>query len=183
MIAKVALWIVLIGGLGAGGYAFVHNRPSDEVPVVAESQVQTSPESAESSGKKMSFAAFISANKGSYRCTVDQYLSDMDSEGVVYIDGNRIRGDFTTVAEGRAMDTSFLVKDGYQYVWTADLSFGMKLPVRAGETASAEGKAQGTYSWDAEQIGEYDCDPWTVDEVRFSIPTTIVFTDVSAMQR
>lgn len=183
MTAKIILWIVIIAGVAAGGAALIQHTEKEPTEL---SQEATGEELQQSSGKKMAFSAFLQSDKGSYRCTVDQYLNDMDSDGVVYLEGGKIRGDFTTIAEGKPIATSFVIKDGYQYVWSDAAPVGMKMAVEAGATGSAAAQAQGVYSWDAEQIGAYDCQPWLTrenHEARFALPSGVSFTDLSVLMK
>lgn len=179
--AKILLWVLIIGVVGAGGYAVVKNdKAKEQVPAATEQSDTDTVTPA--SGKKMSFSAFINYDKGAYRCTVDQYLNEMDSDGVVYLENGKMRGDFATVAEGRKIKSSFIIKDGYQYFWSDAAPMGMKMAVQPGATGSASAQAQGTYSWSADQIGEYDCQPWVTKEnheARFALPSGVTFTDLS----
>ncbi|MEJ0001841.1 MAG: hypothetical protein WDN09_01495 [bacterium] len=90
---------------------------TENAPAVADS---TSPEeqAPATSGKKVAFSQFVKQG-GSYKCEVKQYLSDMDNTGTVYISGGNIAGEYNTVAEGRTIDTSFVMKDGYSYTWSS----------------------------------------------------------------
>ena len=110
-----------------------------------------------------------------------QYIDDFGSEGTVYISAGKIRGEFTTTAEGKLIETSLIVTDGYQYIWSSAMQggFKMKIPDIATSSASTNTETTGTYYWNAEQIGDYDCVPWTTEESKFIPPVTIVFTDMS----
>lgn len=174
---KTIFWILVVCALGVVGYMAFKSEQA-EAPVQS-GEVQSSVQD----GKKMPFDAFVKTDKGSYRCTVDQYLNDMDSEGVVYVSGGAIRGEFKTIAEGKTVETSFLIKGGYQYVWSPMLgSMGIKLRQETDASAAAGGTVpSGTYSWDASQIGEYDCQPWVKTDATFALPTNVTFTDASAI--
>ncbi len=170
---------MVFGALAIGAYALVTREKEGSAKVQEASMTETKGDAA-TDEKKMSFESFVANyGDGSYRCEVDQYLSDMDTEGVVYLDGEKLRGDFTAVAEGRSMKMSFIQRDGVQYLWQNGGASGMKLSVEA--IANGSGNAQGTYAWDATQIGQYDCQPWSADAAVFALPGGVVFTDISAM--
>jgi hypothetical protein len=134
-------------------------------------------ESTNPSGKKMSFDAFIKQG-GSYMCTVNQNVEGIESKGTVYVNGGNVRGDFKTSVSGMNIDTMFLTKDGYSYSWSSMMpGKGYKAKV----TASGGGTGAGTsgqYSFNAEQIGDYNCEVWAVDSSKFAMPSGVVFTEI-----
>src|SRR3989344_1783289 len=108
-------------------------------------------------------------------------MSDFENSGTVYMSGGNISGEFSTIAEGRPMQTMFMMRDGYSYTWSPDfptMGFKVKINTDAGDTNA---DASGTYSWNANQIGDYNCEPWTVDESKFTLPTSIKFQEMSAV--
>jgi len=132
-------------------------------------------------GKKMAFSQFIKQDFGPYKCEVKQALSDFESTGTVYMNEGKLRGEFSTVAEGRKMDSSFIMKEGYTYNWSSIVPMGVKVKIpEKGMTGDINTNTSGTYSWNAEQIGEYNCEEWKVDEAMFELPTNIKFTEIKA---
>jgi hypothetical protein len=132
-------------------------------------------------GKKMAFSQFIKQDFGPYKCEVKQAFSDMENNGTVYLNAGNIRGDFSTIAEGRKMDSSFIMKDGYTYNWSSFApTMGVKVKVNTTTDGDTNTQTSGTYSWNAEQIGEYNCEAWTVDESKFTLPSTITFTEIKS---
>lgn len=165
---KTIIAVLIIGAIAVGGYSVSKRKANIPVPQV-EDQQQAAP----TAGKKMPFASFIK-NGGSYQCTVHQYMSDIDNSGTVYVSDGKMRGEFSTIAEGRTVNSSIIVRDGFTYMWNNFMSQGFKVAVP--ETfAGASFESSGTYMWNAEQIGEYDCQPWTTDETKFSLPGNITF--------
>lgn len=170
---KIIIWILIIGAVVFGGYSLVHNKNS--VVVKTEEQQVPIEKPEESTGKKMAFAQFVKQG-GSYQCTVHQAVSDFDTEGTVFISKGNIRGEFKTIAEGKNVTSSILVRDGFMYAWSSMMpKSGMKMVVKA-DAQNNGASGSGTYSWNAEQIGEYDCTPWAPDESTFAVPTAITFT-------
>lgn len=131
-------------------------------------------------GKKMAFAEFLRQDKGSYECTVNQYIDEgmtQSAVGRVFLDGGRIRGDFSVDVSGMSLSASTLVVDGFTYSWTSVSPMGFKAPVAEGEETGNAGM-QGSYYWNANQIGDYDCQTWQVDETKFVLPEDVTFQEV-----
>ncbi len=195
LLGVVVAILALIGGYFALGLNKEQTPEVEEKTVVQEETKNTNEEATETtsdepeitvstteqpSSKKMAFNEFIK-NGGSYKCEVKQALSDMDNSGTVYIDGERIRGDFTTIAEGRKMDTSFIFREGYSYTWSSALpNTGFKMKVEKTATGDTKADTSGTYSWNAEQIGDYNCVAWTVGLDKFALPRGVTFNEVGA---
>jgi hypothetical protein len=172
--AVVALFIIIIGG---GGYYFYQsNTPRPEIPDNAIPVTTTKPET-----KKIPFSALVE-QMGTYKCTVNQYVQNIESKGTVYMDKGMIRSEFNTSVNGMNIGTTMIVKDGYTYSWSSMMpTMGYKARIVAPETSttSASASTSGTYSWNAEQIGDYNCESWTADATLFTIPSTIKFTTVN----
>lgn len=165
---------VLIGvAVLGGGYLVFKNKSSEVSSVDATNNGAEKP-----TEKKMSFDVFLKQG-GSYKCDVKQYLSDMENNGTVYVDAGNIRGEYATVAEGRNIQTSFIMKDGYSYTWSSMApNMGFKVKVDTTTGTNTDASTQGTYSWDAKQIGDYNCEPWTADQSMFALPANIKFNEI-----
>lgn len=171
-ILGVIVAVVVIGG---GYYMYSQsNMSSDEM---MEGSEMSSDSGSQMSDKKMAFESFIKQG-GSYVCTVHQSVEGTESEGTVYIDGGNIRGEFNSTVQGMAMSTSLIVKDGYSYTWTSMMpSMGFKAPVDQGAGADSSTGTSGSYSWNAEQIGDYNCEAWSADASKFALPAGVTFTE------
>lgn len=179
MTSKIILGIVIVGALVFGVYSMRRDAVPIDDTVAEQGETATQDEQA-SSGKKMAFNVFLEQDKGSYVCTVKQYFEQTDSEGTVYISEGKVRGDFVTTVANKEVKTSFLVKDGYQYLWTSPLASGfkMKIPAQGGSMENQAGMS-GTYAWNAEQIGDYNCTPWTPDTATFTLPSGMMFAEIT----
>ncbi|HEV7702226.1 MAG TPA: hypothetical protein VGO63_02165 [Candidatus Paceibacterota bacterium] len=168
--SKTLISVLVLALVIVGGYFIVKaNKGGYAAPTVSteENTSDTSNIPAQS-GKKIAFSEFVKQG-GSYKCDVKQAMSDFENSGVVYMSGGKIRGDFSTIAEGRPIDSSFVVKDGYTYMWSSALpTMGFKVKVNADATASGE------YNWQ-EGVGDYNCEPWTADEATFTLPASVTF--------
>lgn len=169
--SKTLIAVVLVGLVVVGGYFTLKSKDVVESPVVQNEEPST-----ETSGKKIAFSELV-AQKGSYKCEVKQSMSDFENTGTVYMEGGNLSGSFTTVAEGRNMESYFIMKDGYMYNWS---SFAPTMGIKIKAQANGQAESKDTYSWSTEQIGDYDCEAWTVDSSKFTLPEGVVFTEVKA---
>jgi hypothetical protein len=137
-------------------------------------------------GKKMAFSEFIK-NGGSYQCEVSQSVGGTETKGMTYINGDLIKGEYNTEVEGLSVDTNFIVRDGYTYTWSSmmpTMGFKSKISaagsagVQAGGIVKAESETSGTYSFNAEEIGDYNCEPWTADASVFALPAGVTFQEL-----
>jgi len=173
--SKTIAGILVVGVVVVGGYFIFKGKTPESTAVTKGEQTEAKPAE---TGKKMAFSEFVKQG-GSYKCDVKQAMSDIQNSGTVYMSGGKMRGEFSTIAEGRPMQTSFIFRDGYSYTWSSMMpSMGFKMKV-ATDTASTSGDASGTYSWNAKQIGDYNCVAWTGDETKFTVPTSVTFRDMS----
>ncbi len=173
--SKIIITIVIIAAVVGGYFAFSKSDKTSET---------TSPETTNTpsaSGKKMAFSQFVKQG-GSYKCTVNQYLGEIggpSTQGVTYIDGGKIRGEYTTQAQGMSINSTFIVRDGYSYTWTSMMpTMGFKSKIVESAPAGAGASAQGAYSFNSEQIGDYNCETWTADPSKFAIPSGVTFKEV-----
>ena len=179
--SKIIQWI-LVGAivLVGGYYAFNSSQYSKEI--IEEEKVventNTDTENEAPAGKKIAFSQLIAQDKTPYECTVNQYVNNTESKGKVYIDNGRLNAEFNTKVAGLSIDSTLIVKDGYTYSWSSALpgtGFKAKATVSEGNTNTG---TSGQYSFNAEQIGDYDCKIWTVDEAKFTLPLNVTFKEV-----
>ncbi len=169
---KTIVVIVVAGAIVFGGYSLYKKNKSENMSQVAnqiESDKLTTEEPAK---KKMAFSEFVKQS-GSYQCTVKQSMSDFDSNGIVYVNDGRMRGEFETIAEGMNIKSHIIMRDGFVYTWSsAAPKIGFKMAVKT----EAENVNSQNYSWNPEQIGDYNCSFWSLDESQFTVPKEVTFT-------
>ena len=117
------------------------------------------------------------ARGGDQICTITTNTSDVESKGMVYISGKKVRGIFTSkvIRSNIVIDSSMIQRDGFVYTWSSMMSQGFKAPV------SVVAKNQvipisDTYSFEYDQGIEYRCNNWTVDASFFELPTWVNFS-------
>jgi hypothetical protein len=148
--------------------------------VETETQVQTeSSVTPNQSGKKIPFSELVKKQDGAYKCTVNQSMGGTDTTGTAYINAGMIRGEFNSKIGSMNIDSTFVVRDGFTYTWTSMLpNTGFKSKVSTEVSyANPNASASGSYDFNSELIGDYDCQPWTVDMSKFEIPANINFTE------
>lgn len=181
------LGIVIIGG-GITAIVLQQKRQEaasstpNQVVVTDASATSTETNQAAPAGKKMAFSQFIKQG-GAYQCTVNQYIDaaySSTTKGTVYISDSNIRGDFATQVQGMKIDTSFIVRDGFAYTWTSLANTGYKSKVTTDTNANitTDTKLSGSFNWNADMIGDYDCTPWTPNAALFTLPAKITFTTI-----
>lgn len=173
--SKTIVTLVILGVLVIGGYFIFKAKSAQDDGQIVNTETSEG-QKTETSGKKMAFSEFVKQG-GSYKCEVKQNVSDMENNGTVYVSGSNVRGEFSTIAEGRTMETSFISKDGWMYNWSSalpNMGFKAKIVTSAPPTST---DTSGNYSWNANQIGDYNCEAWASDQSKFTVPTNITFKE------
>jgi hypothetical protein len=92
-----------------------------------------------------------------------------------------IRGEFSTKVQSMNINSTIVVRDGYSYAWSsAAPTMGFKIKVVENINANGSGDTSGGYSFNAEQIGDYNCEEWSYDISMFALPTNITFKEYGA---
>lgn len=127
-------------------------------------------------GKKIPFNKLI-AQGGSQQCAVTQTIASVTSTGTVFIHDDHLKADFSMTISGQRLTTAVLIKDGFVYTWTNNPKIpGNKVAINDQATT---GTTSVDYVWNADQIGDYECSPWTVDDTVFDVPKSVTFTTVN----
>lgn len=173
---KILSLIVIIAIIG--GLAFLKSRNTNTDNNKADvADLQNDQEN-------KSFEEFMKSENGSYVCNVEQNVSDFESKGIVYIkngadmSSRKIHGEFTTNTQGMNVTTNFIMTDGFSYTWSSILpNMGFKVKIQEQKAGDSSTQMSGTYGFDTKQIGSYDCKSWEVDESKFTVPSSIKFTE------
>lgn len=98
-----------------------------------------------------------------------------ETSGVVYTAGNKMRGDFDSLSEGKTMRTHMIVDSEAVYTWLEGSGTGIKM----GLNATSEGdRSQGV---NVDEQLDYRCRTWSADSSLFRLPDNVEFTDFSTM--
>jgi hypothetical protein len=166
---KIFLPIIVLVVLVGVYFAFSNKEKVTVVPEIVD--------------RKMSFESFLKNDKGSYVCTVAQDVGGTQSSGTVYVSSvigetRKIRGEFSSTVQGMKIDTNFVMKDGFSYTWGSmmpQMGYKVKVQEQTGDTTTA---TSGTYSFNASQIGSYNCEDWKADNKMFDLPSSVKFMDI-----
>lgn len=166
------LGLAVVAVLVAGG-AWYLSTASSEAPTV----VQDTKEQLAAAGGTL--ADFLTQNQA-VTCKVRNTTDAGVSEGVVYVNGDQVRADFTTevVAMGGSAIDSHMITDGeWVYTWSGAAPQGMKMKVAAGDEGDSGTSMSGSWE-DMYKEGAYDCTPWSVEEDRFVPPQDVTFMEL-----
>ncbi|MEN9561153.1 MAG: hypothetical protein RIQ56_426 [Candidatus Parcubacteria bacterium] len=126
--------------------------------------------------------AALMQRSGAWKCEVSHSSANDKTEGVVYVSGGKVRGDFTSNVPGMGlMESHMLVDSDYMYMWSSAMPNGMKMKAddpKATDSPETSGAAS-LYG----QNYDYDCSPWSVDSSKFQLPKDVNFSDMSAMMQ
>lgn len=166
--------VIIIAVIAA--IVFSTNKPNDQVQGAQEAAEVTEEKSDESvSG---SILSLLQGGKN-VSCTYSIDTEGGNTSGTVYIAGEKMYGEFTTTANGQSFDSK-VIRDGeYMYAWSSAVAGGTKMKIveSDGDTVETE-KDETTKS--LEQEVDFKCGRWTVDDSKFTPPSDIEFTDLSA---
>jgi hypothetical protein len=147
-----------------------------KIDTVVNTDSEQAAQQEQQDGKKKAFSEFLKEG-GTYKCTVHQYVNDTDTTGTAYIHDGMIRGEYATSVQGRSIEATVIVRDGYAHSWTSMApTMGFRSKVETDPETGATGTT-GTYSYNTDQIGDYDCQPWTADSSKFELPAGVTFRE------
>lgn len=132
---------------------------------------------ADDNSKKNTLSGLLAMGKNT-ECTFSYEVNGVNSQGTIYISGNKMRGDFSTTIKGSAQESSMINDGEYTYFWGSAMPQGVKMKVSA-DQAKATDETKKYY--DPDRTVDYDCKTWTVKEVYFIPPTNVTFSDLSKM--
>lgn len=177
LFGKVLLGLILV----TGAVLIIKGEPKDEV-VVEDTQTTEAETPAPAENKKFEGStAELIARGGDHVCTFDQTVENSRSTGTVYISNGKMRGDFKSdvSASGTNMSVeSHMISDGeFMYTWSSMMPTGFKMAVVQNTTADGTTPTS-QQMFDANMKLSYDCDPWTTDVSKFTLPSAVTFTEI-----
>ncbi len=149
--------------------------------ILVETQKDSTSTTSNSNGKKIAFSELVK-QAGTYKCSVNQNVGNVTTTGTVYMDNGMVRGEFAADYSGQKVNVTFLMKEGFTYVWNSMMptqGFKIKSDTTVdvtGAKAQATGEIHTSANTYLEQIGDYNCEAWTADSSKFIVPTTVTFS-------
>lgn len=178
--------IIAILAIGGGTYVVIKNKESKNTQL--EDNLKTEANAEADANANVNANLGINANaKGSLRsmlglgksqmCTYTNTAGGVTSSGTFYIstDGS-MRGDFTVQTSAGTQTSNMMVKDGTSYVWSG--SQGTKMSTLKNDTTTAPDTNTG---FDLDGQFGYNCENWSKDESKFTVPAGVQFLDIGAM--
>jgi len=165
MALKILIAVLALGAVGGGAWYVSTTSKTDES--LQESASVTSETEAGT-------FANLFARAGSWKCDAKATHEEGASEGTVYLDGGKIRGDFVASMNGQTVATNFISMDGFMYTWSDMLPQGMKVKM------DAAGGTSGGQGIDPTTPVEYTCEVWIPDQSKFTLPEMEFFEIGSA---
>ena len=170
----VAAVVVILLVLGLGGF-FLFSKQSPS------SLNQTN--NTTSGTEKTAMESLADLIKGGSNLTCE-FNSQADengyaSKGTIYIASGNMRGDFINTIDGKTTNMSMIRNGNDNYIWGDEIETGIKMTLSQ-EDLVAETNEASKYI-DLNKKLDYNCNPWGVDQSKFTPPSNIKFTDLSKM--
>jgi hypothetical protein len=174
IIIPIVLGVVVLGGGAVWGLSYYKSAGGE---MVDSSQSQAQAEASEGSG---SFNDILD-KKGSYKCTFTSTDPQAASQGTVYINGQKISGQFeTNVAQlGQTIKSQMIRDDSFTYTWSSFMPQGMKFKNQAAAAGNPNGKLADSLGFKEGVKVDYKCEPWSVDESKFVPPKEVQFAEMA----
>ncbi len=170
VIIGVAVVLFLLGG--AGALVMFKNKANPTAPEsIANDQSVVQETSPTAIPAKKSLKDLL-ALSGAQKCTFTSTETPGVSDGVVYVSGGKVRGDFTTTVENQTSRTHVITDSNNVYFWTDGQTSGIKMGIDIQATPGAPG---GAIDWNTQ--ADYNCTQGAVDASLFEVPSTIKFTE------
>lgn len=166
----IVLGLIAIGILAAAAWYLVLAAPTD--------RAENTEERSESvAGTFTGSIADLARRGGSHRCTLSSSTNGVSTDGVVYVSGEKVRGDFTSTIPQFGPVESHMLADGERvHTWTSVMPTGYSMLQTKAE--NTEEVAVGGQSVGVNQAYTYDCAPWSPEQERFELPSDITFTAI-----
>ena len=175
-IKTIIIAIVAVAVVGGGVY-YATNKNDDQ-------QQSESSQSSESNNEELNSINGLLAQNKNVTCTFSSADdSGSQTSGTVYVAGDRMRGNFSYQASGKAEQQSNILRNSeYQYFWQEGSDTGFKTKVDDSKESGDDSNKTDSQSQSVDQDAKYefDCSEWAVDESKFSVPGSVKFTDYSA---
>jgi hypothetical protein len=164
--------ILVLIALFAGGY-FLYSRSNSTGKIENSVSNQETSSTSLSQSKSLRDMMAMSTNQ---ECS---FNDEGGNSGVVYVGSGKVKGDFTTIANGTST-VSHMYSDGSQmYVWMDGQPTGFKFSLDSMNDISTDSKVSGNV--DVNKKLDYSCKNWSVNNSVFVLPTNITFSDFSSL--
>ncbi len=167
--ALISIVVAALVVLGVGGYLLLQNKSASKPAVIAK------PQAVPTVSPEKSLRELLSMGQAQ-QCT----FTEASTSGTVYIGDSKMRGDFATTQEGKAIASHVIMSGKSMNLWMDGAKTGFMMTIDP-EEEKAEAKNQ--QNIDLDKKGSYKCNAWTVDATKFMLPTNVTFSDLSKMMK
>ncbi len=172
LVVAVVVVILLVLGLG-GFFLFSKQSPS--------TQNQTSNTTTGESKSAMESLADLINRGSNLTCEFNSEVDEngYSSKGTIYISSGNMRGDFVTTTDSKTTNMNMIRNGNDNYIWGDEMETGIKMTLSQEDLAEETNEASKYV--DLNKKLDYKCNPWGVDQSKFTPPSNIKFTDFSKM--
>jgi hypothetical protein len=174
--------VVLVFGL----LVFLNQRPAEVATPTTETLPTTTTQDANPvTSKGPSTLTALLAQNIPQECTFSMGSNGTENFGTVYLANGKMRVDAQVRINGGPLEHSYMLNDGTDiYVWGDKMPQGVKMSVSSAQAQPPTGGSPTPASVvDPNQEVAYDCLPNVPTGDMFMAPSTVTFTDLSAMMQ
>ena len=113
----------------------------------------------------------LMASGKSQKCTYSNKLELVTVSGTIYIAGEKMRGDFTSVSKGNNISGHMIVDSQFTYTWTDVSKRGVKVAINQ----QPSGGPLNNQALGINKTFSYNCQDWLGDSAMFVPPSDVVF--------
>jgi hypothetical protein len=179
MSKKITAIIILFILADIAAYLYFTKKPAQ----VAELNSDTVPVS-EETVQSGSLKDIFDSAQSSQACTFENKTPDgFVARGVVYKGNAKMRGDFSTLIDGKTTESHIIVIDDSSYIWADNGKSGIKSVFGEEDLSVISGPSpEGTESAevDPNTSGTFECKDWSIDDSFFSLPKDVQFAENSS---
>lgn len=174
---KIVLGVVVLLVLLVGSVLLNRAKHTGEVADSTAAITPVTPSTTPTT-ENVSLKSLLAMNKAQ-KCTFD----NESVSGTTYISNGKVRGDYTAKTGGSTPATHMIVDGTTSYMWMDNATTGYKMNFSAMEGNPTKGDVNNTgqVNVDPNKTMNYNCSAWSADASVFALPSSVQFTDMSAM--
>lgn len=114
----------------------------------------------------------------SVKCSYSMDTDGNKMDGISYVSGEKVRGDFNVTGPEDMKVESHMISDGqWAYIWSSAMPQGFKMKMTDMETQDSKVPTENTSLATLQKKFDYKCENWTSDNSVFDVPADVTFTD------
>ncbi len=178
---SLIIGVVVLVLLALGAWFMANRRAGEEGQLYgSDTEMPGDSTGEEAAGTSTSLKTLLAAGTAQ-QCSFQDTAVGMNSEGVIYVAGGKVRGNFMSTVDGQPVGTHMIVDGKTSYVWTDASAMGFKTTLPEGTTQPSTAASNQTSALDVNKTLNYSCQPWTADNSVFTLPSGVQFNDLSTL--